>query len=599
MTPTPTPRTPLRPLARILPARARGENPDAIEAENRQARSETLRDKARVRAESRLMLLVAGFCLGFGWVGIRMADLAAAAPEEPRAVVAGQGIQAQRADIVDRNGHVLATNLVTHALYAHPRDMVDPERAARELVRIFPDMDEARLLKQFTGPGAFFWLRRTLSPEQMQAVHDIGEPGLLFGPREMRLYPNGRLAAHVLGGSRFGDEAVHSAEVIGVAGIERALDDRLRDPAQLDKPLALTIDLPVQAAVAEVLGRGMALLNAKGAAAILMDAHSGEVLAMVSLPDFDPNDRPAPPVTGDPGDSPIFNRALQGVYELGSVMKIFPVAQALELGLVNPETMVNSTSPMQMGRFRIRDFKNYGPQLSVSDVIVKSSNVGTARIVAQVGPLRQEAFLKDLGFLDPTPLELVEAPRARPLVPRKWSDIHAATISYGHGLSASPMHLAAAYAAMVNGGRLVRPTLVKGAAQGPGAQVISPRTSDQVRTMLRKTVVKGTAKLTDIPGYAVGGKTGTADKQKPGGGYHKDKVMANFAGAFPMDDPRYVIVVSLDEPVETSGTEARRTAGWTAVPVTAEIIRRVAPLLGLRPQAVEPPEPEHVKTVRN
>ena len=593
-----TTRTPLRPLARILDARARGENPDAIEAENIRTRHEAMRDRARARAESRLLLLIAGFCVGFALIGIRMAELAAATPEEPRVVVSGRGIQAQRADILDRNGHVLATNMVTHALYAHPRDMVDPARAARELVRIFPDMNEERLLRQFTSGNAFYWLRRKLSPEQVQAVHDIGEPGLLFGPREMRLYPNGRLAAHVLGGSRFGDEAVHSAEVIGVAGLEKALDDRLRDPARLDEPVQLSIDLPVQAAVAEVLHSGMMLLNAKGAAAILMDARSGEILAMVSLPDFDPNDRPLPPTSGDPGDSPIFNRALQGVYELGSVMKVFPVAQALELGLVTPDTMINSTSPMQMGRFRIRDFKNYGPQLSVTDVIVKSSNVGTARIVAQIGPLRQQAFLKELGFLDPVPVELVEAPRARPLVPKKWSEIHAATVSYGHGLAASPLHLATAYAAMVNGGRKVTPTLLKGAG-GMGAPLVSERTSDQMRAMLRQTVLRGTAKMADIPGYLVGGKTGTADKQKPGGGYHKDKVMANFAGAFPMNDPRYVIVVSLDEPVETSGTEARRTAGWTAVPVTAEIVRRVAPLLGLRPQAIEADLPVKVTAVRN
>ncbi|MDP2086535.1 MAG: penicillin-binding protein 2 [Gemmobacter sp.] len=592
------PRTPLRPLARILDARARGENPDVIEAENIRTRHEAMHDRARARAESRLLLLVAGFCVGFALIGIRMAELAAATPQEPRVVATGRGIQAQRADILDRSGNVLATNMVTHALYAHPRDMVDPARAARELVRIFPDMDEARLLKQFTGGGAFHWLRRKLSPEQVQAVHDIGEPGLLFGPREMRLYPNGRLAAHVLGGSRFGDEAVHSAEVIGVAGLEKAMDDRLRDPARLDEPLHLSIDLPVQAAVAEVLHSGMQLLNAKGAAAILMDVRSGEILAMVSLPDFDPNDRPLPPTQGDPADSPIFNRALQGVYELGSVMKVFPVAQALELGLVTPDTMINSSSPMQMGRFRIRDFKNYGPQLSVTDVIVKSSNVGTARIVAQVGPLRQQAFLKELGFLDAVPVELIEAPRARPLVPKKWSEIHAATVSYGHGLAASPLHLATAYAALVNGGYKVTPTLIKGQG-GIGAQVVSQRTSDQMRLMLRKTVVRGTAKMADIPGYLVGGKTGTADKQKPGGGYHKEKVMANFAGAFPMNDPRYVVVVSLDEPVETSGTEARRTAGWTAVPVTAEIVRRVAPLLGLRPQAIEADLPTNVTAVRN
>lgn len=595
-----SPRAPLRPLARILDARARGENPDAIEAANIRDRNAAMHDKSRARAESRLLLLVMAFCAAFLTIGIRMAALAGAEPDEPRAIVSGSRIQAQRADIVDRNGNVLATNLVTHALYSHPRDMVDPERAARELARIFPDMDEDRLLKQFTGKSAFLWLRRKLSPEQMQAVHDIGEPGLLFGPREMRLYPNGKLAAHVLGGASFGAEGVHSAEVIGVAGIEKALDDRLRSPDQLDQPLRLSLDLSVQAAIAEVLHTGMKLLNARGAASILMDAQTGEVLAMVSLPDFDPNDRPLPPTEGDPADSPIFNRALQGVYELGSVMKIFPVAQALELGLMNPDTMVNSSSPMQLGRFRVRDYRNYGPQLSVTDVIVKSSNVGTARVAAQVGPVRQQAFLKELGLLDASPVELIEAARARPLLPRKWSDIAAATISYGHGMSTSPMQLAAAYAAMVNGGYKVTPTLLKREAPPPrGAPVISERTSAQLRDMLRKVVEKGTARMAEVPGYHIGGKTGTADKQKPTGGYHKDKVMANFAGAFPMNDPRYVIVVSLDEPVETSGTEARRTAGWTAVPVTAEILRRVAPLLGLRPAEVEAQVPSKVTAVRN
>ena len=595
-----SPRTPLRPLARILDARARGENPDAIEAENIRDRHEAMRDKSRARAESRLLLLVMAFCAAFLTIGIRMAALAGAEPEEPRTIASASRIQAQRADIVDRNGNVLATNLVTHALYSHPRDMVDPARAARELARIFPDMSEEKLLRQFTGGSAFIWLRKKLSPEQVQAVHDIGEPGLLFGPREMRLYPNGKLAAHLLGGASFGEEGVHSAEVIGVAGIEKAMDERLRDPDQLDKPLQLSLDLSVQAAIAEVLHSGMKLLNARGAASILMDAQTGEVLAMVSLPDFDPNDRPPPPTEGDPADSPIFNRALQGLYELGSVMKIFPVAQALELGLVTPDTMVPSNSPMQLGRFKVRDYKNYGPQLSVTDVIVKSSNVGTARVVSQIGPVRQQAFLKELGLLDPSPVELIEAPRARPLLPRKWSDIASATISYGHGMSTSPMQLAAGYAAMVNGGYKVTPTLIKRDSAPPrGEPVISEQTSAQVRAMLRLVVEKGTAKMAEVPGYHIGGKTGTADKQKPTGGYWKDKVMANFAGAFPMSDPRYVIIVSLDEPVETSGTEARRTAGWTAVPVTAEIVRRIAPLLGLRPAEVEAHAPTKVTTVRN
>ena len=580
-------RVPLRPLARILDARAKGRNPDDIEIENIRARHEAARNRQRRMAQSRLLFLVLGFCLAFGVIGWKMSEIAGTPPDEPRGR-AGTGIQAQRADIIDRNGHLLATNFVTHALYSHPREMIDKPRAARELAQIFPEMDEQKLLSQFESGRGFMWLRRTLSPEQLQQVHDIGEPGLLFGPREMRLYPNGHIAAHVLGGSRFGDEGVHSAEVVGVAGLEKALDDRLRDPELLDQPVQLSLDLAVQSALTEVLGTGMMLMNAKGAAGIIMDAHNGEIVAMASLPDFDPNDRPLPPTQGDPADSPIFNRALQGVYELGSVMKVFPVAQALELGLVNPQTMINSTSPMQLGRFRIRDFSNYGPALSVEGVIMKSSNVGTVRINELIGPARQEEFLRQLGFLQAVDIELIEAARARPLFPKRWSQIHSATISYGHGLSASPMHLAAGYAMMVNGGHLVRPTLLKQSEPRVyGQRLISARTSQQMRDMLRLTVVKGTASMANVPGYSVGGKTGTADKQKPGGGYHKDKVMANFAGAFPMDDPRYIIIISLDEPVETSGPQPRRTAGWTAVPVTAEIIRRVAPLLDLRPAMVE------------
>lgn len=591
-------RTPLRPLARILPARARGENPDAIEAENIHLRHEAMRDRARSRAEGRLVFLGLGFCLAFSVIGLRMGVLAASEPAEPRSASVVAQIQAQRADLTDRNGRVLATNLVTHALYAHPKDLIDPGRAARELARIFPEMDAARLKAQFSDGRSFVWLRRKLSPEQLQAVHEIGEPGLLFGPREMRLYPNGRLAAHVLGGASFGQEGVHSAEVIGTAGIERALDDRLRDPALLAEPVALSLDLTVQAVVQEVLEAGMKMMNARGASAIVMDARSGEVLAVVSLPDFDPNDRPRPPTSGEPADSPLFNRAVQGVYELGSVMKVFPVAQALELGLVKPESVVNTQSPMALGRFRVRDFRNYGPQLSVSQVIVKSSNVGTVRLVQQIGGIRQQAFLQTLGFTDPLALELIEAPGARPLVPRRWSEVSAATVSYGHGLSASPMHLAAAYAAIVNGGTMVRPTLLRRDRPEPGERVISERTSAELRAMLRAVVTEGTARMADVPGYAVGGKTGTADKTKATGGYYKDKVMATFAGAFPMHDPRYVIVVSLDEPVETSGSEPRRTAGWTAAPVTSEIVRRIAPLLGLRP-AVEPGTLAAVTSVRN
>ncbi len=579
-------RTPLRPLARILSARAKGENPDKIERENLRLRHEATRDQSRARAELRLVFLGLAFFAAFSLIGIRMGTLAASEPEEAQVQASGAQILAQRADITDRNGRVLATNLQTYALYAQPKDMVDPARVAREVATIFPDMDAALLEKRLTDGRSFMWLRKVLSPEQMQRVHDIGDPGLLFGPREMRLYPNGTLAAHVLGGASFGAEGVQSAEVIGTAGIEKALDARLRDPATAGTPLMLSLDLTVQAATHEVLGAGMQMMNAKGAAAILMDVKTGEILAMVSLPDFDPNDRPQPLTKGDPGDSPLFNRAVQGVYELGSTFKIFAIAQAMDLGLVNPDTMVDADAPMRWGKHLIKEFqgKNYGPLLSVTDVIVKSSNVGTARIALQIGAARQKQFLKSLGLFEPTPIELVEAPGAKPLLPKKWPEIVTITTSYGHGMSASPMHLAAAYATIANGGITVKPTLLHGANPEPGARVMSEAAADAAVTMLRGVVTHGTASLGEVSGYLVAGKTGTADKPMKGGGYYKDKVVNTFASVFPANDPAYVLIVTMDEPVETSGDEPRRTAGWTSVPVAAEIIRRTAPLLGLRPQ---------------
>lgn len=577
-------RTPLRPLARVLKARETGENPAAIEAENKRRRHDEMNDKAKNRAEGRLLVLGAVFFLAFSAIGIQMGAMASSKAEEPRAIASGNPIIGQRADIVDRNGRILATNFDTYALYAQPRQLVDPEGAAARLAEIFPELDAERLVKDLTGSRKFVWIRRQISPEQMQAVHDIGDPGLLFGPREMRLYPNGPVASHVLGGASFGREGVESAEVIGVAGVERQFDQYLRDPANEGHPLELSIDLTVQAAAERVLQGGMMLMNAKGAAAILMDVRTGEVISMVSLPDFDPNSRPLPLTTGSQSDSPLFNRAVQGVYELGSTFKIFAIAQAMELGLVRANTMIDTKGPMTWGRFRISDFHNYGPQLSTTDVIVKSSNIGTARIAQQIGADRQKDFLTSLGFLAPTSIELSEAPSGRPLSPRQWSEISTLTISYGHGLSASPLHLAAAYATIANGGTRVTPTLLKSSELQQGERVLSPEVAAEAVSMMRQVVVRGTASFGEVPGYEVAGKTGTADKPMPTGGYYKDKVIATFAATFPASAPQYVLVVTLDEPVETSGTEPRRTAGWTAVPVAAEMIRRIAPLLGMRPQ---------------
>ncbi|GHA52699.1 cell division protein FtsI [Amylibacter ulvae] len=578
-------RTPLRPLASVISARSKGENPDRIEARERAKRNQAMMTRQRKRAENRLMIMGVAFFFAFGAIGARMGMLAATEPAEPNAIASTSQILNQRADIVDRNGTVLATNLTTQSLYAQPPLMIDPAKAAKDLIKIFPDLDEKRLTRDFTGgKRKFLWVKRKISPEQRQAVHDLGEPGLLFGPREMRLYPNGNLAAHILGGAGFGKEGVQAAEIVGVAGIEKYHDKLLRDPAMNGAPLQLSIDLTAQATTRRVLSGGMKIMGAKGASAVLMDVNTGEIVSMVSLPDFDPNDRPRPAVDGDPSDSPLFNRAAQGVYELGSTFKLFAAATHLEKGLATPDTLINTESPMRVGKFRIRDFHNYGKTLSLTDVIVKSSNVGTARMALEAGAGAQQQMLSDLGFFEPVDVELGSATQTRPILPKRWSDISTMTISYGHGIAATPLHLATAYASITNGGYRVKPTLIKqrGVAKDR-PQVISEKTSAQLRYMLRQVVAKGTASLGEVEGYEVAGKTGTADKPKPSGGYYEDRVIATFATVFPASNPKYVLILSLDEPEIFVHGEKRRTAGWTAVPVAAELISRVAPVLDLRP----------------
>lgn len=584
-----TRRIALRPLARILEARQKGENPDAIERENLRLRHEQQRDSLRQRAESRLFVLAVCIFAAFGAVGVKMTALATSEPEEPTTATSGSSIISTRADILDRQGRVLATNLLTNALYVHPHELIDPEAAAEGLAGIFDDLDAETLLARFTSGRRFMWIRGSISPEQRQLVHDLGEPGLLFGPREMRLYPNGALAAHVLGGARFGQQAVNAAEIVGVAGVEAEFDEDLRDPARGGAPLDLSLDLTVQAAVEEVLDGGMTLMNARGAAAVLLDVHSGEVISLASLPDFDPNQRPRQLLEGDPADSPLFNRAVQGRYELGSTYKLFTVAQVLEEGLVDTDTMIDTRGPMRMAGFEINDFTDHGAELSVRDVLVQSSNIGTARLAQMIGAERQQQFLGRLGLLEALDFDMVEARQGAPILPSNWGQLSTMTVSYGHGISATQLHLAASYATMVNGGTVIRPTLLRQDGPQMGERVISEQTSTALREMLRAVVAEpeGTANLAEVAGYEVGGKTGSADKPDPQGGYYDDRVIATFASVFPANDPRYVLVVTLDEPsIEVLG-ETRRTAGWTAVPVTAEVIRRVAPLLGLRPQDVD------------
>ena len=574
----------IRPLSRILPARFRGEDPDRIEKENLNIRHEQMRDVERVRSNIRLLLIIVMFVCIYTAIGVRLATLASSQPTEPVAQSSNSSLFSQRADIVDRKGRILATNLETYALYVETRHLVDPLNTARKLAFLFEDLNADDLYAQFTSSRKFLWIKKKLSPEQMQAVHDIGEPGLRFGPRETRLYPNGALASHILGGASFGKEGVKSAEIIGVAGVEKTFDSQLRDPSYSEKPLKLTIDLSVQAAVEHVLEGGMRLLNAKGAVAILMEVDTGRIISLASLPDFDPNHRPSLPIEGSAAESPLFNRAIQGVYDLGSTFKIFTVAQALELGLIDPKTKINTKGPIRIGGHKINDYRNNGPELPVWQVITKSSNLGTARIAKMIGSEKQREFLTSLGFNKPTSIEMIEAKGGKPLLPKRWNELETMTVSYGHGISVKPLHLATGYAMLANGGRLVKPTLLEELKSDLGPRVISKRVADNSLAMLRGVVTGGTASIADVSGYFVGGKTGTADKPSAQGGYDKEKNITSFASIFPIDEPKYVLVIALDEAQDTSGPEPKRTAGWTAVPVSAEIIARVAPLLGLRPK---------------
>ena len=514
-------RKPLRPLARIFSARSSGEDPNLIEHANRRERVEIEYERILRKTQRRLIMMGGIFVISFGIVGMRMTALAVSEPSEPKARATASHVLASRADIIDRNKRILATNIETHSLYAHPQQVIDPAATAYQLSKIFPDINAIKMEARLSGAHKFLWLKNAISPEEKQAVHDIGDPGLLFGAREMRLYPNGQLAGHILGGTTFGEQGVHSAEVLGVAGVEKAFDGFLRDPKLNGKPLQLSIDLSVQSALERVLYGGMRLMNAKAASAVLMEVHTGEILALSSLPDFDPNNRPHMLTEGDQADDPLFNRAVQGVYELGSVFKTFAVAQAMELGLVAADTMID-TKRFWWGKYSIKDFKNYGPELTVENVLVKSSNVGTARMSQMIGDENQKTFLKKLGLLAATSIELVEGPTGKPQYPSNWSEISTMTISYGHGISTSPVHLAAAYSAIVNGGTLVKPTVLKQTAPQIGERIISQKVSMQMRSILRHVVTEGTASYGEVPGYSVAGKTGTADKPSVRGGYHKE-----------------------------------------------------------------------------
>ena len=525
-------------------------------------------------ARARLLATGAVFLLCFGALVVRTLDVAViGAPAGAAGAGTGSSFDAvARADIVDRNGVLLASNLPTHALYVEPGKILDRAAAIAALGRVFPDIDLNRAAALFASDRPSALLRYDLTPEQAHAINRLGMPGLWLERQDQRFYPQGRLFAHAVG---FTD-----VDNRGLAGVEKAAGEELRRRAEANgAPLALSLDIRVQHALAEALHEAMTAHRALGAAGIVMDVESGELLALVSLPSFDPK---APDRSGT---NARFNRATLGTYELGSTFKPFTIAMALDLGLAGIEDSYDATEPIKVSRYLIRDHHPENRWLTVPEILIHSSNIGAALMAVEVGAERQKAFLASLGMLERMPLETPE--RGQPIVPRRWTEQTTMTVGYGHGLAVTPLHLIASYAALVNGGHAVTPTLL---LRGPAAQaerrrVISAETSALMRMLLYTVVAEGTGRNAAVPGYLIGGKTGTAEKAI-GGRYMRDSMITNFVGVFPIDRPRYAVLTLLDEPKGSEATFGFATAGWNAAPVAGAVIGRIAPFLGI-PSAVD------------
>ncbi|BBK35499.1 peptidoglycan glycosyltransferase [Allostella sp. ATCC 35155] len=526
------------------------------------------------RGQSRLVFLAAMFSLAFLVIAGRLVDVTLMAqPAEPRAVqTPPRAVETQRADIVDRNGTLLATSLPTPSLYANPKIVPDAAEAARRLAPILVGSTEAELRERLSEDRSFVWVRRQLTPRQQHDVIRLGIPGLEFQRDERRIYPQGRLVAHVVGFS--------GIDQTGLQGVEKTLDGDIRGATA---PVQLSIDLRVQHVLHEELRRTIKEFSAIGGAGLILDAHTSEVLALVSLPDYDANF----PGTANP--ETLFNRVTLGVYEMGSVFKVLTAAMALDSGKVNMASGYDASRPIQVSRFSISDYKGKNRWLSLPEIIKYSSNIGAAKMALDIGIPAQRAFLDKLGFLKAPHLELPEL--GAPLVPNPWREINAMTIAFGHGISVTPLHVVAAEAAMVNGGIMRRPTLLKrDPAHNPGGvRVIKQRTSDDIRRLMRLVVTDGSGKKANVPGYLVGGKTGSAEKAA-GRAYRRKALLSSFVGAFPMNDPQYVMLVMIDEPHGTEQSQGYATGGWVAAPVFGRVVERIAPILGVLPIDEESPQ---------
>ncbi len=535
---------------------------------------------------ARTRVLIAGvvFALGFLTVGARLVDVTLLQNgREPRLASAppAAALEMDRANIVDRNGVLLATSLSTASLYANPNLIIDARDAAAKLAAVLPDLDRGELLAKLASDRSFVWIKRNLTPRQQFEVNRLGIPALSFQREERRVYPHGALTAHIVGYTGIDNR--------GLAGLEQSMDEALRRAPEASAPraktgeaLQLSLDIRLQHGLRQELQRTVAEFDALGASGIVLDARNGEILAMVSLPDFDPVDAG----TAEPEQR--FNRNTLGLYEMGSTFKLFTAAMALESGAVGLHDGFDATQPIKVSRFTIKDYQGKKRWLSVPEIIMYSSNIGAAKMALAVGGQRQRDYLGKLGLLKASTVELPEI--ATPLAPERWRDINTMTIGFGHGISVSPLHMAAGVGAIASGGVLHPVTLLKrpeGVA-APGQRVLSPQTAEQVWGLMRMVVEKGTGKTADVPGYLVGGKTGSAEKPA-GKAYRKSALISSFVGAFPMNDPRYVVVVVVDEPHGTKQSHGYATGGWVAAPTVGRIVARMATLLGIKPQGDKDP----------
>lgn len=513
-------------------------------------------------AKQRVLIVVIFFVMAFCVLIFRLAQLMVFNKNEnDNSIYSSAPIATTRADIVDRNNVIIATSLPTVSLYACPHEIIDFAEAAEKTSAVFKEIDKNNFLEKLKKAKKFLWVKRNLSPKQEQEILNQGIPGFHFLKTEKRVYPDKNLLAHVIGGT--------DIDNIGIAGIEKVFDDALRDS---NKPIVLSIDMNIQHAVHDELQKAIKEFHALGGAAIVMKINTGEIFSLVSLPDFDPNRN------SNPSAKERFNMATSSAIEPGSSAKIFNTAMALETKRISPFSQYDARFPLKIGRFTIHDFKGKGTFLSVEEILKYSSNIGSAKIALDVGREFQKSFFKKIGLLDTVACELIET--QRPLYPKNWGEVNSMTISFGHGIALSPLHLITVISGILNNGVKNNPTLLKRNAIIPGEKIVSEKTAKQIAILMRINVTEGANKFAEVPGYYVGGKSGTAEKLTRGR-YSKTANYTGFIGAFPMPNPEYSVYVVLDEPQATAKTHGYRTAGWIAAPTAAKIIQRIGPMLGI------------------